>query len=259
MRQKVACVTGAGARIGRSIAIALAEKGFDLIIHYNQNQQGILTTKQRIEALQRKAICVQADLSQHEQCLHFIDSVQQHCEHLDVLVNNASLFSPQKFETITHHMWQEMLQVNVTAPFVLSQGLLPLLKQGTLHTHLSLNTEEATKWRKACIVHLCDIGADRPLKGYTHYAVSKAALQMLVKSMAIELAPTISCVGISPGQIAWPPFFDQQARQKVIQRIPMQREGETKDIAQLLCHLVLEAPYINGAIIPVDGGLACRY
>lgn len=257
MPTHIACVTGAAARVGRAVALELATHGFDLIIHYNKNKEGAYQTQKEIESLGRQAICIQANLSIHDECLALIDEIKNTYDHLELLVNNASLFSPQAFDQITHLMWQEMMQVNVTAPFTLSQGLLPLLRQGQLaHDVIEL---EQTCWRRSSIVHLCDIGADRPLKGYTHYAVSKAALQMLVKSMAIELAPTINCIGISPGQVAWPPFFDENSRMAIEKRIPMHRSGTPKDIATLVRHLVLEAPYINGAIIPVDGGLACRY
>ena len=82
---------------------------------------------------------------------------------------------------------------------------------------------------------------------------------MLVKSMAIELAPAVRCVGINPGQVAWPPFFPAETRQKLEKRIPMSRSGSPEDIARLIRFLVFEGTYINGELIAVDGGLSCRY
>ena len=249
-------ITGAGARVGRAIALEFAKKGYDLALHYHQNQKGAQATLEDVNQLNPRSnssisFCVSADLSTPQGCQSLMNEVEKRWGDLDVLINNASLFSPQPFESISDEMWHKMLHVNVTAPFMLSRDLLPLLKKGKLNRQPS--------HRRASIIHICDIGADRPLKGYTHYAVSKAALQMLVKSMAIELAPQIACVGVSPGQVAWPPFFDEVSKEKLTRRIPMQRSGEPLDIATLVRHLVLEAPYINGAIIPVDGGLACRY
>ena len=103
------------------------------------------------------------------------------------------------------------------------------------------------------------LAADDPVSGFTHYSVSKAGLVMLVKAMAVELAPAVRTVGISPGQVAWPVEYEETKRASLARRIPMKRVGTPEDVARLVRFLALEAPYVNGAVIPVDGGLSIRY
>ena len=95
--------------------------------------------------------------------------------------------------------------------------------------------------------------------GYAHYSVSKAGLVMLVKAMAVELAPAIRTVGVSPGQVAWPEDYSDEKRDRLRKRIPLQRVGSPEDIADVVRFLTLEGHYLNGVILPVDGGLSKRY
>jgi pteridine reductase len=109
------------------------------------------------------------------------------------------------------------------------------------------------------VVHLCDIGGDRPVRGHVHYSVSKAGIAMLVKAMAVELAPAVRTVGIAPGQVAWPEHYSAEKRAALTRRIPLGRPGSPEDVAVLVRFLATEAHYLNGVIVPVDGGLAVRY
>jgi len=95
--------------------------------------------------------------------------------------------------------------------------------------------------------------------GFPAYSASKAALAMLVKAMAVELAPAVRCVGIAPGHVQWPASYDEKTRNRLTRRIPMGRVGTPEDVARLVRFLALEAPYVNGDIIKVDGGLGSRY
>ena len=258
-------ITGTGARVGRALALEFARKGFSIALHYNQNREGALETLEHVQQIYKclgdhlfnskdsssstvrpSAFCLQADLSTSQGCSELIQTLKEHWTTLDVLINNASLFNPVAFEEIQLEQWNEMLQVNLTSPFLLAQGCLPLLKQSSLS-------------HGGVVIHLCDIGAERPLSGYTHYSVSKAGLVMLVKSMAIELAPEIRTLGISPGQVAWPKGATQSFKDHLTQRIPLKRSGNPEDIATLARFLVEEGHYLNGEIIAVDGGLKCRY
>ncbi len=241
-RRKIALVTGAGARVGQAIAVELARAKFHVCLHYHQNKSGAQDTQKYIEDLGGTAQLFQADLRQASACQDLIRQVSLAVEHLDLLVNNASLFSPVAFEQLDLTVWQEMFSLNLQAPFLLSQGFLNHLKQA-----------------QGLIINLCDIGAERPLRGYAHYSSSKAGLIGLTRALAVELAPAVRCVGISPGQVAWPPGYTNAQREKLAERIPMKKGGTPEDIAKLVRFIMLDAPYINGAIIPVDGGLSCRY
>ena len=99
------------------------------------------------------------------------------------------------------------------------------------------------------VVHLTDIGGERAVSHYAHYSVSKAALLMLTRALAVELAPHVRVNAISPGTVAFPEDFDAAAREAVLQRIPMGREGSVEDIARTVVFLAREAPYITGQVI----------
>jgi len=240
--RKRAVVTGAAVRVGRAIALELARSGFDVALHFRNRPADDVVAECR--AAGADAFAIQADLADPAQIDSLAAAVAARWDSLDLLVNNASIFEPAAFDKIDLASWDHMLAVNLRAPFHLSQRLLPLLRAVP---------------GGALVAHLCDIGADDPVSGFTHYSVSKAGLVMLVKAMAVELAPAVRTVGISPGQVAWPVDYDETKRASLARRIPMKRVGTPEDVARLVRFLALEAPYVNGAVIPVDGGLSIRY
>lgn len=248
-----ALVTGAGKRVGRAIALELARSGFDLCIHYRSSRDEAEVTATGCRDLGARAFLVQADLATAEGCADLVAGVKAEWSALSVLVNNASRFDPVPFEQIDDATWHQMLGINLDAPFRLSRDLLPLLRAA------DPEAIGAPEGQGAVVVHLCDIGADRPVRGYTHYSVSKAGLVMLVRSMAIELAPAVRTVGVAPGQVAWPEDYDTEKRERLTRRIPLGRVGDPEDIATLVRFLVREGHYLNGLVVPVDGGLAVRY
>lgn len=252
-RRPRALVTGAAVRIGRSIAIELARAGFDVAVHYRASAGPADATVADCRAVGSDAWAVPADLTTVAGCHALVDAVKQRWDDLHVLVNGASAFEPVPFDRISVGQWDEMLAVNLRAPFLLSQGLLPLLRaaDGAI--------VGAPPDQGGLVVHMCDIGADRPVTGYAHYSVSKAGLVMLVKAMAVELAPRVRAVGISPGQVMWPEWYEPEKRERLSRRIPMKRAGGPEDVARLVRFLATAGHYLNGAVIPVDGGLSIRY
>lgn len=253
MTRPRAVVTGAGARVGRAIAVELARSGFDVAVHYRSSRGPADEVVDACRALGADAWAVAADLGTVDGCRALVDAVAARWDALHLLVNNASEFEPVPFEQITVEQWEAMLAVNLRAPWLLSQGLLPRLRAA------SAADVGGPADQGGVVVHLCDIGADRPVNGYAHYSVSKAGLVMLVKAMAVELAPRVRTLGISPGQVAWPEWYEPEKRERIERRIPMRRVGAPEDVARLVRFLTTEAHYLNGAIIPVDGGLHARY
>ena len=253
MNRPRAVVTGAAIRVGRAIALELARAGFDLVLHYRGSREAAAEVVATCAAAGADVALVQADLATVRGCRELVDAVRDRWDAVELLVNNASAFSPTPFAEIGAEQWDAMLGVNLRAPFLLSQGLLPLLSAG------DSARVGAPAGQRGVVVHMCDIGADRPVSGYAHYSVSKAGLVMLVKAMAVELAPAIRTVGVSPGQVVWPEDYDEAKRARLRARIPLQRVGSPEDVATLIRFLVLEAHYLNGVIVPVDGGLAQRY
>ncbi len=253
MSRPTAVVTGAAVRVGRSIALSLAEAGFDLILHHRSRPDEIALVLEACRERGADATAVQGDLATPDGRRAVTGAVRARWSALHALVNNASVFYPVRFEDIDDAEWERVLAVNLAAPFALSRDLLPWLRAADA-TGLG-----APPAQHGVVVHLCDIGAERPVSGYAHYSVSKAGLVMLVKAMAVELAPAVRTVGVSPGQVAWPETYADELREKLRQRIPLRRVGEPEDVAGLVRFLVTEAHYLNGVVVPVDGGLSVRY
>jgi pteridine reductase len=234
-----ALVTGAAVRVGRAIAVELARSGFDLVIHHGRSSPD--PTLAACRAAGAAAIAVSADLADPAGC-DAVVAAGLAGGPLALLVNNASVFEPKPFGEITAADWDRMMAINARAPFLLARGLLPALRAA-----------------RGLVVNLCDIGADRPVAGYAHYSASKAATVMVVKAIAVELGPEVRAIGISPGQVAWPDSYDEALRARLTRRIPLQRAGTPEDVARLVRFAALEGTYLNGVVIPLDGGLAVRY
>lgn len=237
-----ALVTGAAKRVGAAIARELAHSGFDVAVHFRSSEAEARAVVADCKAQGSDAFTLAADLTTVQGCQEVVQQLGARWSRLDLLVNNASLFERVPFEEIDLEAWDRMLHLHARAPLLLSQGLLPALRSAG-----------------GLVVNLCDIGAERPLRGYTPYSVSKAALLMLTRSMAVELAPQVRTIGISPGQVLWPESYDQALRDRLTRRIPMDRVGTPEEVAALVRFAALEGTYLNGVIIPVDGGLSSRY
>lgn len=243
MSRRRALVTGAARRVGRATALELAGCGFDVAVHHRRSEDDAEALVAACRAEGSDAWRVRADLATVAGCRTLSDAVLARWDRVDLVVHNASAFHAVPFEDIDVEAWDRMMAVNLRAPFLVSQALVPALRASG----------------SGLVVHLCDIGAERPMPGHAHYAVSKAGLVMLVKAMAIELAPAIRTVGISPGHVAWPEAWSEETCAAMRARIPMGRVGEPEDVARLVRFVATEAPYVNGAVIAVDGGLAAAY
>lgn len=239
----VACITGGAKRIGKAIVLALHDSGYQVIIHYHHS---CLEAKQLTDLLNQRransAYCVQADLQHVETIAALAESIMEYFGRLDVLVHNASRFYPTKFGEILPHDWQYLMNSNAQAPLFLTQALLPYLQQS-----------------QGTVISILDIHANaRPFKGYSVYNMAKSAHQMLVQSLALELAPLIRVNGIAPGVNILPEADSEQAIgdnliSDIRNSIPLQRIGTPDDIAQTVLFLA-KSSYITGQVIAVDGG-----
>lgn len=238
-----ALVTGAAIRVGAAIARELAASGFDLVLHYRSSEEQALQTAEDCCALGVQVQLVRADLATAQGCDDVVQAVLSGGDDLDLLVNNASIFNPRRFEDIDDGEWERQHDINLRAPFRLSQGLLEALRAGG----------------GGVVVHMVDIGAEQPVTEHTAYSASKAGLAMLVRSMAVELAPVVRTVGVCPGQVCWPEDYSDAKRQHLSRRIPMGRAGTPEEVAKLVRFLATEGTYLNGNLIEVDGGLSLRY
>lgn len=239
----VACVTGGAKRIGNAIVQALHGAGFNVIIHYYTSQDEATMLADSLNHIcPNSACCVAGDLQDVNYIEPLAHAIMASFGRLDVLVHNASRFYPTPFGTITTSDWQNLIHSNAQAPLFLSQALA---------AHLAK--------QQGCIISLLDIHANaRPFVGYSVYNMAKAAHQMLVQSLALELAPQIRVNGVAPGVNILPSADSEQALASAVlaticDGIPLQRIGTPEDIAQAVLFLT-QASYITGHVIAVDGG-----
>lgn len=237
--EKVALVTGAAKRIGATTVRTLHQRGYRTIIHCRSavEEAQALAAELNQQRADSAHVCIQ-DLAEKDGATLLARSALACFGRIDLLVNNASSFFPTPVGTIDFDHWQQLVGSNMKAPLFLSQALAPTLKQ-----------------HQGSIVNLIDVHGHSPLKDHTLYSMAKAALLMMTKSLALELAPEVTVNGVSPGAILWPNEQPSEERQKkVLAQVPLQRLGSAADIAQTIAFLGCDAPYITGQIIAVDGG-----
>jgi len=236
---KVALVTGAARRIGAAIARALHNDGFDLAIHYRGSAEAAEALESELNGMRRRsAQVVQADLLDTFALQSVIDDVVAWKGRLDVLVNNASSFYATPPGMITEEQWNDLVGSNFKAPLFLSQAAIPALGE-----------------TRGSIINIVDIHAQRPLRNHTVYGPAKAALAMLTRSLAKDLAPDIRVNGVAPGAILWPEDeMSDATKTTILKQIPLQRPGDPADVATCVLYLVRDATYVTGQIIAVDGG-----
>ena len=234
MQAKTALITGGARRIGAAITHALHAAGMDVIIHCHRS---VVEAEALAANLNRARAGSARVLNQDLRPACGPEKLVEQCHALDVLINNASTFYPTPLAEATAAQWDELLDTNLRAPFFLAQAAAPLLRR-----------------RQGCIVNLTDIHAQRPLRDHAIYSISKAALDMLTKALAKELAPEVRVNGIAPGAAMWPEQMDADLRQRIESHTMLKRAGTPEDVAAAVRFLVCDAPYVTGQILAVDGG-----
>lgn len=232
--QPVALITGAAHRIGAALASDLHQAGFRVVVHYHHSeaaaQQQVLTYNQ---SRANSAIALRADLCSLTTIPSLIDTVLAQWGRLDLLINNASIFS--KCDSDSESMWR----CNVQAPYQLSWAAFP---------HL-----EATQ---GSIINITDIHAHTPLRDYAIYCQTKAALAMQTRALAQQFAPNVRVNAIAPGAIMWPEADNQlqpMIQEKIISKTLVKRHGSPQYIAQAMMYLVTNQ-FVTGQSLQVDGG-----
>jgi NAD(P)-dependent dehydrogenase (short-subunit alcohol dehydrogenase family) len=233
---KVALVTGAAKRIGRSVALRLASEGVDVVVNYRTSKGEADAVVSQIAAMGRRAVAVQADVAKRADVLALFAAVEMEFGRLDILVNNAGMFFPAKFEELTEEQWDRILDANLKSQFLCSQAAAPMLRRGG----------------HGRIVNFASLGGLLAWPAYTHYCVSKAGVIMLTRCLARALAPEITVNAIAPGTISFPGDAPELA-EDFISRAPLHRTGTAKDIDDAVVFLA-QSPFITGQVIVVDGG-----
>jgi pteridine reductase len=243
---KVALVTGGARRVGRAVALALAEAGFDVAITFKDSTGAATELVAAVEAMGRRALAIRADLAGVDVVSKIYDEVINRFGRLDALINNASAFMPTPFNEVTPDAYNEMMTVNALVPFLLMQKFQPLLQA---------QYDPADPTTTGRIVNFIDIHVlGEPLKGFLAYNASKAALMEITSTAAVDLAPRITVNAVAPGVVAWAEFYTQAQRNEFMARVPLQWEGRPEDAAAAVLYLVRDAHYCTGQVIKVDGG-----
>ncbi len=241
LTSKVALITGAARRIGAAIARTLHEAGMNVILHYNASEEAAIHLSEELNAIRpHSAIAIRADLQLLESENALINQATEVWGRLDALVNNASRFYRTEMGKVTEYAWNDLMGSNLKAPFFLSQAAAPQLAK-----------------TKGTIVNITDICVEKPLRDYAIYSVSKSGLDMLTKVLAKELGPDIRVNAVAPGSILWPEgknSLSDSDKQKIINKITLQRAGQPEDIAKAVLFFVRDADYITGQVLMVDGG-----
>jgi pteridine reductase len=234
---KVAIVTGGAVRLGKALALALAEQGARLVIHYGSSAGPAQETVTEIKAMGSDALAVQADFSQSGQAPSIVEHAVAHFGQVDILVNSAAIFEPGKWHDTTEANWDRHFAINLKSPFFLSQAF----------------AQHVAPERAGHIVNIADWRGVRPGIGHVAYTLTKAALIAMTKSLALALAPNIQVNAIAPGMILPPPGADQSYLERQAGQIPAQRVGSPQEIAKALLFL-LRSDFVTGELIFVTGG-----
>lgn len=235
---RIALITGAAKRIGREISLAMASAGADIIAHYNASADDARLLAGEIEAMGRKCGLAQADLTRAEELGTLVSRAAATIGAPDILVNSASVFHAEKLDWMTFESLMQNMQINAWAPFVLCREFRSVSVRGH-------------------IINLLDTRIAGVDLNHAGYIISKQALTIMTRMMALEYAPDIAVNGIAPGLILPPPGKDESFLQDMASTVPLKRHGAPKDIADAAVFLAA-SQFITGEIIFVDGGRNLR-
>lgn len=236
LQGKIALVTGASRRIGREIALALAQAGADLALHYFHSADQARQLADEIRALGHRAETFQADLADPRQIAGLLAAVGKAFGRLDILVNNAALCLPTPIAALTAEQWDSQLAVNARAAALCIRHALPLMTAGST------------------IVNIADASAPAGRADYVAYCASKAALLAVTTSSALSLAPKgIRVNAVSPGIALWQDGDGDELKAQMLRRIPLGRIGGADSVVQAVLFL-LRNDYVTGQDLRADGG-----
>lgn len=235
---KTALVTGAGRRLGRVIALALAEAGADLLLHFHTSRAAAEETACGVEASGRRASALQADLADPAAVEALLAAARSASPRLDVLINSAAAYERAPLAELTVERWDAMLDLNLRAPFLLSRGAAPWLREDG----------------GGVIINIVDLAGFMPWAHYLHYAVSKAGLIAMTRCLALELAPDIRVNAVAPGTVIPAPAQSAADLAAIQARTPLGQLASAEDVAQSVLFLAAGPPSVTGQVLAVDGG-----
>ena len=245
----VALVTGAATGIGRTVGVALAKNGYDVVINYSRSEDAAKITAQSAEAAGAKPLLYRCDVSDDAGVRAMLAATEKEFGRLDVLINNAGTtvdVEPKNLQEMTVDGWNRVFAVNVLGLFLVTRAAAPLLKKSP----------------NGCIVNTCSIAGLRPSAQPLPYAASKAAVANLTKTLANALGPQIRVNAVAPGWIEgeWMKRTLAENYEGLMARrakyTPLKRCCTEDDVADSMLSLILHNRFVTGEIIIVDGGFS---
>jgi len=236
---KLVLVTGGGVRVGKAIALALGQSGASVAVHFHASSKGALETVAAVRAAGGQSDLFQADLGAPDASEPLVEQVEQRLGPIHALVNSAALFDRVDFLQTPLEVLDRQWAVNARGPYLLTQAVARrLVKRGG-----------------GDVVNVVDIGGGfDPWKHYSAYCMTKAALAMQTRCLALELAPLIRVNGVAPGTVLPPEDLSPETLESLRQKIPQQRFGSPEDIASVVRYFLTGPRFITGQILAVDGG-----
>lgn len=231
---QVALVTGAGKRIGRSIALRLANEGANIAVNYSHSKAEADEVVHEITSAGLRAVAIRADVTKRAEVQRMFAEAVSALGRLDILVNNAGQFFAAKFEDLTDEQWDGILAANLKSQFLCAQTAIPIMKrQG-----------------RGRIINISSLGGMLAWPAFTHYCVSKAGVIMLTRCLARALGPEILVNSVAPGTIQFP---GEAPDDDYIARVPLHRTGKGEDIADAVAFFA-KTEFVTGQVLAVDGG-----
>jgi pteridine reductase len=232
---RCALVTGSAHRLGRAIAMALAARGVNLVVHYYRSAQSATETIEQALSYGVSAHAIQADLRSPPSIEALFASIDQTLPQLDILINCAAVMERTDFLSATPQDWDRSLDLNLKGAFFCIQQAARRMQGGGV------------------IVNISDIVGLRPWPGFPIHAISKAGVEMLTKAAALELAPQIRVNAIAPGPVLKPEDMNPERWDDIASPSPLGRPGQPEDIVRAVIYLI-ENEYVTGETLVVDGG-----
>jgi NAD(P)-dependent dehydrogenase (short-subunit alcohol dehydrogenase family) len=233
---RVVLITGGAHRLGREIALRLADEGCRIILHYHRSEAAAVATLEEVRRRGAEGIRVAADLSASEGIQHLFESVDRSLGSLDFLVNSAAILEPVDLLQAGEDDWRRTIDLNLKGAFFCLQMAARRMQS-----------------KGGSIVNISDVAALRPWKRYPIHSISKAGVDMLTQVAALALAPTIRVNAVAPGLALKPEGMPDQRWQALARSVPLKRAGVPSDIGEAVVFL-LKHDYITGETLFVDGG-----
>jgi NAD(P)-dependent dehydrogenase (short-subunit alcohol dehydrogenase family) len=234
---KSALVTGGARRVGRGIALALAQAGADVALTYRTSHSEAVDAAREIESLGHRALAVECDVRSEASVRTAVAAAAGSFGRLDLVINNAAIFEFASLDSLTLEQWDEVFETNARGPFLVAREAMPHLRAV-----------------EGSIVNIGSLGGMKAWAGHAHYCASKAALHMLTQAMAKAFAPEVNVNCVAPGWIEIGGNTDEAAA-RFAAKAPMQRNGSVDDVAQAVLFFAAGPHFVTGQVLAVDGGL----